>query len=291
MQVLNENILFQVIHPRIEESHKGDYGKVVIIGGNEQFGGAAIMAAKASVNAAAGLTTVATAACNRSALHAVVPEAMMIDYRNQNQVRNAITKADAIVLGPGLGEDEFANQLVTNVLATLCSSHQRNAALIIDGSAITILAHQRQLLDQLPNMCIIFTPHQMEWQRLAKITIPDQTETKNQTFAQKLHANVILKKHHSELYLTDNSNWQLPVGTAAMATGGMGDTLTGIIAAFCGQFGKTDMLAAIKAAVYLHSLTADELAAGSYVVLPSKLSEYLPHMMDEVARHKYHNHH
>lgn len=104
MKDLTEQILQDVITTRPQESFKGTFGKVLLVGGNHQFGGAIIMAATAAVNAGAGLVTVACDLVNRTALHARLPEAMVIDFSNQAALLEMLNGVDTIVVGPGLGK-------------------------------------------------------------------------------------------------------------------------------------------------------------------------------------------
>ena len=276
MQTITADILKKVIHQRPQNSFKGTFGKVLIVGGNPNMGGAAIMAGSAAVHAGAGLVTIATAKENLTAVHSVIPEAMFVDYQDAPKFISLIKGVDVIVLGPGLGNDATAIKVIQTVFANVESSQ----ILIIDGSAITLVAQNAALKDAVPtNATIIYTPHQMEWQRLSGIPINEQDDIHcNQETQQSLNATVILKKHHSEIYFPNGKIYQLVAGNPAMATGGMGDTLTGILAAFIAQF-DAPFEDRIQAAVFTHSKIADELAEEKYVVLPTDIISYLQKFM------------
>lgn len=273
VKTIDQALPAQVIRPRPANSHKGTFGRVLIIGGNPQYGGAAIMAASAAVYAGAGLVSVATAAVNRSALHARLPEAMMLPYDDPS-LPALIQSVDVIVLGPGLGTDATAQQ----VLATTLAAVTPEQSLIIDGSAITLIA-QQHLPVALPKA--VWTPHQMEWQRLSGLAIAQQTPASNAAAASQLAGTVIVKSHRTEIF-TAAGSFLNPLGTPAMATGGMGDTLTGILAAFIAQFGHH--ASSICAAVYTHSAIAEQLAQDHYVVVPSQLIAALPTYMAQQAK-------
>ena len=249
MQTITADILKKVIHQRPQNSFKGTFGKVLIVGGNPNMGGAAIMAGSAAVHAGAGLVTIATARENLTAVHSVIPEAMFVDYQDAPQFISLIKGVDVIVLGPGLGNDSIAEKVIQTVFTNIAS----NQTLIIDGSAITLVAQNAALKDAIPtNAHVVYTPHQMEWQRLSGIPISEQNNThRNQEAQQSLNATVILKKHHSEIYFSNGEIRKLMVGGPAMATGGMGDTLTGILAAFIAQF-DASFEDRIQAAVFTH---------------------------------------
>ena len=276
MQTITADILKKVIQQRPQNSFKGTFGKVLIVGGNPNMGGAAIMAGSAAVHAGAGLVTIATARENLTAVHSVIPEAMFVDYQDAPQFISLIKGVDVIVLGPGLGNDSTAEKVIQTVFTNIAS----NQTLIIDGSAITLVAQNAALKDAIPtNAHVVYTPHQMEWQRLSGIPISEQNNThRNQEAQQSLNATVILKKHHSEIYFSNGEIRKLMVGGPAMATGGMGDTLTGILAAFIAQF-DASFEDRIQAAVFTHSKIADKLAEEKYVVLPTDIISHLQSFM------------
>lgn len=269
MHPITAQLVHQTIRPRPAESYKGNYGRVLLIGGNQNFGGAIIMAATAATYSGAGLVTVATDPQNFASLHARLPEAMVMDYHQTDAVLALMAGVDVVVIGPGLGTDPGADQLLSAVL-TAAKPQQR---LVLDGSALTLLATTPRPLPASP---IVVTPHQMEWQRLSGLAIKDQSPTANRRAQRQLGVIVVVKAHHTTIY-TDQDVWFNPGGTPAMATGGMGDTLAGMVGGFAGQF--SDFTAAILSAVYLHSAIADDLATTRYVVLPHQISALIPEYM------------
>ena len=280
MQDLTAEIL-TVIQQRPAVSHKGNYGRVVTIGGNKQYGGAILMSTSAAVHAGAGLVTCVTAPENLTALHAMVPEAMFVSSHDYSTLVDVIQSATVIVIGPGLGTEDFAADILQIVLNRVTDDQY----LIVDGSAITMLAAVKdQLRLMAPHGQLIFTPHEMEWQRLSGIKIADQTEENNCQKQAEYQATVVLKKHHTEIYAPQTPTMRLPIGGPHMATGGMGDTLTGIIAAFMAQFAQDDPQSALAAAVYTHSAIADELSQDAYVVLPTDIIKGLQKFMKKHSK-------
>lgn len=272
MKQLTEKCL-NIIQPRPEISHKGTFGRVVLIGGNAQYGGAIIMSAEACVRAGAGLVTVITDSVNHTALHARLPEVMVVDWYDEQQIDDVFATADVCLIGPGLGLEKHSQELLAFVLA-----HQSKQWLVIDGSAITLLANTTFTLT-VPEQTV-FTPHQMEWQRLSNLPMNQQNQQTNQQAQQQLQATVVLKSHRTEIY-HHTGIYQNPLGNPGMATGGTGDTLAGILAGFLAQFPKE--LATIQAAVYIHSYIGDQLAKNRYVVLPTEISAALPFWMNYFA--------
>lgn len=275
MVQLNKEILHKVITKRAEISHKGTFGHVVLIGGNRQYGGAIIMSAEACVKSGAGLTTVITAEKNHSALHARLPEAMAVDFSETKTIYQVLDKADVVLIGPGLGLAKEMAMLLKGVL----NNQHAEQLLVIDGSAITLFRDHNLSL-KFPHQTV-FTPHQAEWAHLSGLEFVDQTDENNRANQALLGAKVVLKSHRTTIYDEAIAYYQNPLGNPGMATGGMGDTLAGVITGFLAQFEKnTDT---IGAAVYLHSLIGDDLATENYVVLPTSISEALPRYMKKYA--------
>ncbi|MTV83044.1 NAD(P)H-hydrate dehydratase [Secundilactobacillus folii] len=271
MQTLTDEILSQTIRIRPKESHKGTYGRVCLVGGNDHFGGAILMATEASVYSGAGLNTTLTDPSNFVSLHARMPEAMVADFTSQAELTELVAAANTVVIGPGLGTTTQS----LHVLQTVFNTVAHNQTLIVDGSAITLVADKSL---QLPDAQLIFTPHQMEWQRLSGIKIADQTDEANEKVRRELGGTVVLKSHQTKIY-APNGSYLNTAGTPAQATGGMGDTLAGMIGGFTAQF--ADQTNAVLAAVYAHSAIADELAEHQYVVLPTQIIHQLPQFMHD----------
>ena len=275
MKTITQSMVTETIKKRATHTHKGSFGRLLVIGGNAQFGGAIILTSSAAVYSGTGLVTTATHSTNFASLHARLPETMVIDFQNDTELKKLIKTVDGIVIGPGLGEDKLALQVVQAVFQSIQSTQH----LIIDGSAIDLVAAPHL---SLPDAKIVFTPHEMEWQRLSGIPIAEQTETKNRKAQQKLQATVVLKKYHTEIY-TNDTVYQLKLGGPEMATGGMGDTLAGMIGGFVVQFSDHE-IQAILSATYLHSYIADELGKTQYVTLPHQIINQIPQAMANFSK-------
>ncbi|GAD15629.1 NAD(P)H-hydrate dehydratase [Lentilactobacillus otakiensis] len=267
---ITKTILTDVIRKRPANSFKGTYGKIALIGGSRNFGGAIIMASLAAVYSGAGLVTTITDPSNQTSLHDWLPEAMFVDWDQFEQAEPIIKAADVVVIGPGLGTDNHAFDILTKVFGLA----HKDQKLVIDGSALTLLASNNLSLPK--DSTNILTPHQMEWQRVSGIKIADQTPDTNQAAVQKLNAITVVKSHRTQVY-ADGQIFENTGGTPAQATGGMGDTLAGMVGGFVAQFSDTPK--AVLAAVYSHSAIADKLAEKQYVVLPHQISESLPKFM------------
>lgn len=266
MKTIKRNDVTRWIPTRDEETYKNELGHVLCIGGSANMGGAIILSASAALHAGAGLVTVASAPENHTALLARIPEAMFIDFSEMKSLVGMIRKVDVIVLGPGLGLTDIAEQIFKTVLDTVTESQW----LILDGDALTLLSESNQTL---PTQQTVLTPHLGEWERLTDIKAPADDLNINKKQQARLNTYVILKKPQTEVYFGEEV-WQNTAGNPSMATGGMGDALTGILASFLGQFDDKEQ--AILSAVYIHSVVADYLARTHYVTLPSKIIEELP---------------
>ncbi|GHP13051.1 ADP-dependent (S)-NAD(P)H-hydrate dehydratase [Lentilactobacillus fungorum] len=270
MKKITDKILTKVIRQRPADSFKGTYGKVALVGGSQNFGGAIIMASLAAVYSGAGLVTTVSDSTNQTSLHDWLPEAMFVDNNQFEMAEPILSAATVIVIGPGLGTDEKARTLLERTFALA----KPGQVLVIDGSALTLLANSKLTLPSGP--LNVLTPHQMEWQRVSGIKIADQTPEANLAVANQLNAIAVIKSHRTQVCL-NNQVYENTGGTPAQATGGMGDTLAGMIGGFTAQF--ADKPAAVLAAVYAHSAIADQLAKKQYVVLPHQISESLPEFM------------
>ena len=280
MKVIDKTLLEKVIIERSRTSHKGDYGRLLLLGGTYPYGGAIIMAALAAVKSGAGLVTVGTDRENITALHSHLPEAMAFSLQDQQLLKEQLEKAEVVLLGPGLGDDTFGENLVKQVFASL----KQNQILIVDGGALTILS---RISLSFPSSQLILTPHQKEWEKLSGIAIEKQNKDATASALTSFPQGIILveKGAATRVWQAGQSDYyQLQVGGPYQATGGMGDTLAGMIAGFAGQFQQASLYERVAVATHLHSAIAQELAQEHYVILPTEISNYLPEAMKNVSK-------
>lgn len=280
MKVIDQALLEKVIIERSRTSHKGDYGRLLLLGGTYPYGGAIIMSAIAAVKSGAGLVTVGTDRENISALHSHLPEAMAFALQDKQLLKEQLDKAEVVLLGPGLGDDAFGENLVKQIFASL----RQNQILIVDGGGLTILARTSL---SFPLSQLILTPHQKEWEKLSGITIEKQKESTTVSSLTSFPQGTILveKGPATRIWQAGQSDYyQLQVGGPYQATGGMGDTLAGMIAGFAGQFRQASLYERVAVATHLHSAIAQELAQEQYVVLPTEISNCLPKVMKIICQ-------
>lgn len=277
---VDQTLLQQVIVSRQSDSYKGDYGRLLLIGGTYPYGGAIMMSALAAVESGAGLVTVATDQENIYALHSQLPEAMAFAVTDQELLADQIAKAGVILLGPGLKDNDLGTHLVQLVFDRV-QSHQ---VLILDGGAISIYT---RLALPLPQAQLVFTPHQKEWEAMSGLAIGEQGEDRTQMAVGKLPEGSILVQKGPQTKIWQQGQpdyYQLAVGGPYQATGGMGDTLAGMIAGFAGQFPQVGLYERVVVATHLHSAISEDLSEEVYVVLPTAISKEIPKWMKKISQ-------
>ena len=277
---VDQTLLQQVIVSRPSDSYKGDYGRLLLMGGTYPYGGAIIMSALAAVETGAGLVTVATDRENIPALHSQLPEAMAFAVTDQDLLADQIAKAGVILLGPGLKDNDLGTHLVQLVFDRV-QSHQ---VLILDGGAISLYT---RLALPLPQAQLVFTPHQKEWEAMSGLAIGEQGEDRTQMAVGKLPEGSILVQKGPQTKIWQQGQpdyYQLTVGGPYQATGGMGDTLAGMIAGFAGQFPQVGLYERVVVATHLHSAISEDLSEEVYVVLPTAISKEIPKWMKKISQ-------
>lgn len=277
---VDKKLLQQVIVSRQSDSYKGDYGRLLLIGGTYPYGGAIMMSALAAVESGAGLVTVATDQENIYALHSQLPEAMAFAVTDQELLADQIAKAGVILLGPGLKDNDLGTHLVQLVFDKV----QPHQVLILDGGAISLYT---RLALPLPQAQLVFTPHQKEWEAMSGLAIGEQGEDRTQMAVGKLPEGSILVQKGPQTKIWQQGQpdyYQLTVGGPYQATGGMGDTLAGMIAGFVGQFPQVGLYERVVVATHLHSAISEDLSEEVYVVLPTAISKEIPKWMKKISQ-------
>lgn len=223
---------------RTPSANKGDSGKVLLIGGAMGMGGAICICGQGALRAGAGLAKVATDARNITMINAQRPELMTVDFNDRDAVSHAIEWADVIAIGPGLGTSLEAQALLDQALAA-------DKPTVIDADALNIIARAGMPFAKRS----IMTPHPGEAARLLNCTIEEINEDRFKSVyeLQKRCGGVVLLKGAGTLICDGSIIIMVHEGSPSMATGGMGDILTGLIAALRAQ-GLTQMQSTVAAA-------------------------------------------
>jgi hydroxyethylthiazole kinase-like uncharacterized protein yjeF len=259
VELLTRSSMRVLLEPRNPDTHKGDYGRVLIVAGSPGKTGAAHLAATGAMRSGAGLVTVATASGSLAIVASMGPEYMTepIDETPDGLDPDGVDvilemAADVLAIGPGLGQRPgtraFIHALVDR--ATL--------PLVIDADGLNAFAGEPDRLAGREGRDVIITPHPGEMARLVAMSIEEVQANRLEiarTFAATHHVYVVLKGHRTLIATPDGTVFISPTGNPGMATGGTGDVLTGMVAAWLAQL--LDAEAACKLAVYLHGMAGD----------------------------------
>ena len=260
VEILTKEAMRQLVQPRAQDSHKGDYGRVLIVAGSPGKSGAAVLAGIAALRSGAGLVTVATPASQVPLVAAGSSELMTLALPEDDYgfVRpDAIDlivefNADVIAIGPGLGRTAGVRTLVHAV------TERTGVPLILDADAIVSFSGEPDRLMGRDGVDLIITPHPGEMAALIGLSTADVQAHRlavARDFAATHRLNVVLKGHRTIVATPEGRSFINLTGNAGMATAGAGDVLTGAVAAWAAQL--LDAEAACKLAVYLHGLAGD----------------------------------
>lgn len=266
------------LKPRREAAHKGDFGHVLVVGGDYGFGGAVAMAAESAMRVGAGLVSVLTRSQHRAGILARRPELMVAGTEDENvNPATLMAKASVIVVGPGLGTSDWGR---TQLQRCLAAQMQHDTPLVIDADGLNLLAEKNQggsAMVKRDNW--ILTPHPGEAARLLNQSTTDIAKDRFKAveeLKQKWGGNSLLKGHGSLMACDDYENriFLCSEGNPGMATGGMGDVLAGVIAGLVAQ--RFSLGQALRAAVCIHGEAADlEAESGQRGMAATDL---LPHI-------------
>jgi len=253
-----------LVAPRAVDAHKGAFGHVLVVGGARGKAGAAAMAGLAALKAGAGLVTVASSSTSRLA-----PELMSEEFDDID-----LAKKTVLAIGPGLGMRRklVARLWTASDVPTVIDADGLNCLAKEDGTETDFRGH---------GVKTILTPHPGEMARLLGASVTDRLNAAR-TFATNHDVCVVLKGYRTLIAFPDGNVWINPTGSPAMAKGGAGDILTGLIAGMVAQWPDKIALA-VRAAVWLHG-RAGELAAEALTeqcVLATDLLTYLPQAIRE----------
>jgi NAD(P)H-hydrate epimerase len=262
LELLTREQMRELVPVRAPESHKGDFGRVLVIAGSRGRTGAAHLAAMGALKSGAGLVTVATPHSCLPIVAAMAPEYMTepleettsgtIDFGAVDRVLDMQT--DVIALGPGLGQAPGTAAFVQALV------ERAGVPLVLDADALNAFVGDPERLVGRDGVDVIITPHPGEMARLLGVSVEEVQRDRLGTardFAAAHRVHVVLKGNRTVIAAPDGRTFVNLTGNAGMATGGTGDLLTGMIAAWFAQL--LDAEAASKLAVYLHG-TAGDLA-------------------------------
>jgi NAD(P)H-hydrate epimerase len=277
----------QLLSPRTADTHKGDYGRVLVVAGSRGKTGAAYLAAIGALRSGAGLVTIATPAGCQPILAAMAPEYMTEPLSDTDAgldpegVDRVIDMArDVIALGPGLGQESGTREFIRGIV------DRAGMPLVIDADGLNAFAGDPDRLTGREGRDVIITPHPGEMARLVGMTTDEVQASRIEiarNFAAAHHVFVVLKGHRTLIATPDEKVFINTTGNPGMATGGTGDVLAGMIAAWLAQL--LDAEAACRLAVYLHGLAGDlaEADEGEVAMTSADVAAHLGDAMLELS--------
>ncbi|MEO1052664.1 MAG: NAD(P)H-hydrate dehydratase [Bacteroidota bacterium] len=270
--------LFLPRSPRARHSHKGTYGKAIIMAGSMGKMGAAALCAKAALRTGLGLLTLHIPECGYQIMQSTVPEAMASTDAGEAYISEVPDLAvyDAIGVGPGIDQQRQTVEMLERLLK------RSDKPLVLDADALNIIAAHRHLLEVVPSHSIL-TPHPKEFERLVGSSKNDfERLDLLQRFSDRYNLYVVLKGAYTAIATPDNQVFFNSTGNPGMATGGSGDVLTGTITSLLAQ-GYEPKDAALFG-VFLHGLSGDKALAeiGEEALIASDIIDYIPAAFKEI---------
>lgn len=284
--LLQESDIAEIVVPRSPDSHKGTHGTIAIVTGSSQMAGAALMAAHGAVRSGAGKVFLRVPGATAPYCIGVQPEIMVRGVGTGDH----FTAADAdeiiaesknwsvLAMGPGLGRDAETKEFLLKVLAAV------TCPVVLDADALNLLAGEKALIASRGSR-IIMTPHLAEFSRISGLSMAeikaDPIATARQ-FASEWKVNLVLKGAPTLIVSAKTGNVYVnSTGNAGMACGGMGDVLTGMIAAMIAHQGMSDLCSDACAGVYLHGAAGDACRKdrGPYGFTPMETADALPQVL------------
>ncbi|MDT8716111.1 NAD(P)H-hydrate dehydratase [Clostridium sp. 19966] len=260
---------------RKQEGHKGTFGRTIIVGGTDGYYGAPFLAARAAARSGSGLVTIAS---KNEVIKMLIPslrEVMAVFYE-EDRFDNIISNADSIGIGPGMGTDDTAKNILLKV------TKAAKCPMVVDADALNILSKDKNAAAQIYSKNVIITPHPGEMARLTGESVEFINKNRVETAEKFALENgiVVLLKGHNTVITNGKDTYINPTGSSAMASGGMGDCLTGIISSFIAQ--GMDIFTAGVCGAFVHGYAGDELSKKMHSVLAMDVAEEIPFILKKL---------
>ena len=271
--------------PRRPDTHKSDYGHLLVLAGSVGKTGAAAMVCEAALRMGAGLVTLGIPKSLNPIMEMKLTEVMTeplpetpkqtLSLKAFDSILRLCENKKAVVIGPGIGTVKDTQALILRLVKSL------KLPLILDADALTALATQPKALPS-TNRSLVLTPHPGEMARLLQSTPKEVQENRigvSRNFAQTRHLYLVLKGHRSLIATPQGELFINPTGNPGMASGGTGDVLTGMIGGLMCQ--GMDILASLQASVFLHGLAGDKVASekGEKSLVATDIIQTLPKVL------------
>jgi NAD(P)H-hydrate epimerase len=274
------------VKPRRPEAHKGNFGRLLVIGGSNVFSGAPALAAMATLRTGVDIVTVAAPEKAATTISSMSPALITLKLKgkhlnsgNMSALKEQLESATAVVLGPGLGLHNETKETVREVIEQL---EKKGTPLLLDADGLKAFAEFRRKVE-LP---MVLTPHAKEYEILAGKKLPDDVEEraeKVQKRARKLGATILLKGPVDVISDGEQIKFNF-TGNPGMTVGGTGDVLSGIVGGLLAM--GADSFRAAAAGAFINGAAGDFVAAEKgYHMIPTDLLEYIPKVMDDPMCH------
>lgn len=275
-----------VVKPRPVESHKGDFGRLLVVGGSETYSGAPALVALAALRTGADLTYIAAPEKTAYAISSTTPNIITIKLEgphlssdNIHKIKQYLERATAAVIGPGLGLHAETKRAVGEILAT---AEETGTPLLLDADGLKAFAEFKRPL----RVPLVLTPHAGEYSILTGKELPFNIEEKAEKVkktAAKLNA-VILLKGNTDI-ISDGKKVKLNfTGNPSMTVGGTGDVLSGVVGTFLAQ--HSDPFEAAVAGAFINGAAGDFVKSEKgYHMMPTDLLDWIPKVIDDPMSH------
>jgi len=275
-----------ILKPRPPESHKGDFGRLLIVGGSETYSGAPALAALAALRSGVDLVYIAAPRATAYAISSISPDLITVklegDHLNKENlpvVRRFLEKATAVIIGPGLGLHKETIEAVNDLIRHV---EDVKIPMLLDADGLKSFAESKRRLDT----AAVFTPHAGEYRILTGKSLPeslDERTEKVRETAQNLDAVLLLKSHVD--IISDGYRTKLNfTGNPGMTVGGTGDVLSGVVGAFLAQ--GIEPFEAAVAGAFINGAAGDFVKAEKgFHMVASDLLEWIPKIIDNPMSH------
>ena len=257
MDTINEQYLRPRLLPRANDSHKGDYGHLLVVAGCQTMPGAAVLATGAALHSGCGLVTLHS---TERALQAVVnnfPSAMLSEDPSCcfSYIPDSLGKYSAIAVGPGLGKKHVTLAALKDLLSMAKSLHK---PMVLDADALNLIAAHPDLWESVPEGSVL-TPHLGELRRLLPWETDGEKDAAARSLCRETGCTLVMKGYHTRVYTPDGHILENTTGNPGMAKGGSGDVLTGLIGGLLARgYAAPD---AASLGVWIHGYAGDWLTA------------------------------
>ncbi|MEM1582114.1 MAG: NAD(P)H-hydrate dehydratase [Candidatus Bathyarchaeia archaeon] len=275
-----------VIKPRSPEAHKGDFGRLIVIGGSETFSGAPTLTALAALRAGVDLVYIAAPYETAYAISSISPDLITLklegdhlSVRNMSIIRSYMDRATAAVIGPGLGLHRETQEAVGEIIKI---AEERRVPILLDADGLKAFASFKHKLET----PAVLTPHIGEYAILTGEKIPEKLKERAEHVkktAGDLNAVILLKSHVDVISDGFRTKFNF-TGNPGMTVGGTGDVLSGVVAAFLAQ--GADPFEAAVAGAFINGAAGDfVMAEKGYHMVATDLIDWIPKIMDDPMSH------